>query len=618
MDFMIGCNYWDSVHGTDMWKKFDKDIIRDDINELAKYGVKYMRVFPNWRDFQPVMKFYSWHGSDRGYADYDENPITDINCIDRKQIENFKTFAGICEEYGIKLIVSVVTGWMSGRLFVPKVLENKNVMKDPEALMLTARFIKGFVGSVKDCKNIIMWELGNESNCMAELNGRYETYMWTVFVANAIRAADNTRPIASGMHSLNSKKITWSIQDQGEIVDYMTNHPYVSVSLNNDIDPMNKLRTTLLPTVQCMLYSDLSGKPTIIEEQGSFSEALGNVQMAADFGRVNIYSALAHGIKGWLWWCGMNHTDLKNTPYIWSMIERDLGMLNTDKSPKPIALTVKETADIIGKLPFESLPEREIDGVCVLTNDQNHWDNCSPAFVLAKQAGFEIRFTECDDPLPDSELYIFPGLAGWAVMDQHILDKLFENVKKGATVYISYDGAQFGRFEEFIGLRSHGIVKSGKMHTAHFDFGDINYYSQAEVLAENADAEILAVNETGNVVFSKHGYGKGTVYFLNAPIEKILSHSYDAFNSGNYYKIYRTFADRFISAKPITTENPDIGLTLHKVNEGEYIVMAINYSDCPQNCDFTVKDGWKLTPINNAGNTVEKCTGVFFRLNFGN
>ena len=58
MDFMIGCNYWDGVHGTNMWRDFDEDVIRADVEALAKTGVRFMRVFPNWRDFQPMMKMY--------------------------------------------------------------------------------------------------------------------------------------------------------------------------------------------------------------------------------------------------------------------------------------------------------------------------------------------------------------------------------------------------------------------------------------------------------------------------------------------------------------------------------------------------------------------------------
>ena len=34
-------------------------------NELAKYNVKYMRVFPNWRDFQPIANVFKYAGEFR-------------------------------------------------------------------------------------------------------------------------------------------------------------------------------------------------------------------------------------------------------------------------------------------------------------------------------------------------------------------------------------------------------------------------------------------------------------------------------------------------------------------------------------------------------------------------
>lgn len=60
---MLGCNYWDSEHGTDMWRYFDADVIEKDVKALSENGVKYMRVFPNWRDFQPIQKLYGYRGS---------------------------------------------------------------------------------------------------------------------------------------------------------------------------------------------------------------------------------------------------------------------------------------------------------------------------------------------------------------------------------------------------------------------------------------------------------------------------------------------------------------------------------------------------------------------------
>ena len=58
MEFKIGCNYWASDSGTEMWKKYNSDTIRKDFAVLKSNGIDYLRVFPNWRDFQPVSVIY--------------------------------------------------------------------------------------------------------------------------------------------------------------------------------------------------------------------------------------------------------------------------------------------------------------------------------------------------------------------------------------------------------------------------------------------------------------------------------------------------------------------------------------------------------------------------------
>ncbi len=51
MEFILGCNYWASNAGADMWKNFDINVVERDLKILSEKGVEYVRIFPNWRDF---------------------------------------------------------------------------------------------------------------------------------------------------------------------------------------------------------------------------------------------------------------------------------------------------------------------------------------------------------------------------------------------------------------------------------------------------------------------------------------------------------------------------------------------------------------------------------------
>ena len=610
MKFMLGVNYWDSRSGTDMWRQFDPEVIRADVRSLADCGVRQMRVFPNWRDFQPVEEYLGWHGVSRGFCDYSERPLANEDGIDETMIAHFREFAGICAESGIGLIVSVLTGWMSGRLFIPRALIGKNLLTDPAALMWTHRYLRGFVTRVRDLPNIIMWDLGNECNCMGQSGSDAQSYVWTAFVRDAIHAADPTREISSGMHGLSSDGGAWTIRTQGELTDYLTPHPYVSKTIHNDVDPMNTGRTAIYPTAQCVFYESIGGKPTILQEQGTFTEALGNAEMAADFVRVNILSAFIHGVRGYFWWCGMNHSGLVNAPYCWSMIERELGLVDSERRPKPVAHALREAGETIEALPFDEMPARLTDAVCLLTAEQNHWDCAAPAFVLGKQAGIDMTFATCRTPLPGAELYIVPCLTGWSVMDQGTQEALFRKVRAGATAYLSYNGGQFSRFEEFTGLRSDGIVTSRRSHRADTVYGEYTYYANQEILAEPTEAEVVLQNEEGNVLLSRHRYGKGTVWFLNAPLEQQLAGSYGAFSNPVHAGIYRTVFAEALAKKPVTSDNFAVAVSLHRGG----IVTALNYTDREQECAFRVAPGKRLVPLSGSAKRLPKCSAAFYRL----
>ena len=62
-DYYIGVNYWDSASGTDMWVRFDPEVVENDLAALQANGVDTLRIFPNWRDFQPVTALYGWRGN---------------------------------------------------------------------------------------------------------------------------------------------------------------------------------------------------------------------------------------------------------------------------------------------------------------------------------------------------------------------------------------------------------------------------------------------------------------------------------------------------------------------------------------------------------------------------
>lgn len=617
MAYGIGCNYWDSQSGTEMWRRFDERVVDEDFRRLAEYGVEYLRVFPNWRDFQPVMSIKTYRGAHREYCFADERPLDNEFGLDYGMLERFAVLCRLAEKHHIRLIVSIVTGWMSGRLFVPPALEGKNVITDSEALLWQEKYVRGFVRFLKGQASIAAWDLGNECNCMGKADTRAQAYVWSAVIRNAVRAEDPTRRILSGMHDLSPYDDgIWNLQDQGSLTDGLTPHPYNTSYNGGETDPMNRLRTTYLSAFEVQLYAGIGGKPAMIQELGGLNQVYGTGTVQADFLRVTMLSAWSAGAEGYLWWCAFDQQNLEFSPYSYSM--RELGLLDTQRRPKPQALEMKKIRDALRALPFEDLPPREIDAVCVLSILKDWRPVAANTALLAKQAGIEVVFRNYRQDLPKANMYFLPCIEGWNVTTKANFSALLERVREGAVLYVSYHGGVLEDFERVFGLQSQGLRTAAKPRCAGFALeGEtvrLSVEGEKELLLSPAGAVVLAADENQNPLFTKHGYGKGWVYFMNAPLERMLWNKPGAFceDAPPYYKIYREMAAGILADKPVVSENSQIGLTWHPIDGNHAAVVAINYSDKPQQAKLNIQPGWRLTCVYGGQAELAACDGAVY------
>lgn len=604
MEYIIGCNYWGSKFGTEMWANWDRESVDNDLRTLKQYGVNTLRVFPNWRDFQPVVKELRWRAKFREYRFVNNKSIEKNNefFLDRACIEHFSEFCDIADKYQIKFIVSIVTGWMSGKLYVPQALNNKNLITDSEALMLQEKFVRGFVRAFKDRSCILSWDIGNECNCMGVCDKREDAYHWTATIRNAIKAEDSTRDVSSGMHSLTSElndNNPWKIQDQGFLCDEMSVHAYPSPSVGGDIDPATGLRTSLIATAQLEFYSHIGGKPAMLQETGPMVTEVHDEKAVADIMRVNLRSTWVNGSRGLLWWCAHEQSDLDFPPYTWEMMERELGLLHNDLTPKLCALEMQKFANIIKDLPLNVLPKKQIDAVVVIPYGENRWPVFATSYILAKEAGYNVMFVTEDKELPQSDLYIVPNIIGWSTLGKERYMEIMQKAQDGATVYVSTDSGLVTDFEKFFGLHSKGYRKAKKTRKINVDGEQIEIHGECQFLAQSSTAEVLAKDDEGNVIFSKNKYGKGNVYFLGAPFEANVWNSENMPNPSKpaFYKLYKMIGQNILDKKPMISEVPEIMLTIHPESENSAVAIAINYASENKKCKFIMQNGWFVKEV---------------------
>ena len=594
MEFILGCNYWASNAGADMWRNFDIKCIDKDLKILSENGIKYMRVFPNWRDFQPVEPILGEFGVLNGYT-IKEQPIPDNPYyLDLEMLDKFSEFLDVCKKYGIRLIVGLITGYMSGRLFVPTALYSENVITSPVAQYFEQLFIKGFVEHFRDRDEIYAWDLGAECNSMAKVNTRWETANWTATIANAIKAADSSRPVLSGMHQLFVDEEKWLISDQGLYTDMLTTHPYPFWCRHADIDETMSFRTTIHATAQNRLYADIGGKPCLTEEIGTMGPSICSEETAADFLRLNMLSLWANGSRGVMWWCAHDQTKLETNPYSYYMAERELGMLDINHEPKPMLKQMKAFSEWVGKLDFE-LPAAQTDAVCLMTRDQNQWGAAFMSYTMSRKAGLNCSFAYADNELPDSKLYIMPSIEGFRILPKNRYDELKKKVFDGADLYISSGNAVLCEFEGLTGLKVIDSYKCSESLTADINGEKLDFSRTRTVFLEPTTAEVLAYDSKNNPFISVNRYGKGRVFFVNAPIEGNLLERHNAFD-GNTHIVYRQLFADHINNCPVEISNKDIINTYHPTEDGGFVV-AINYYDEDKDFSVSLKDGYLVDKV---------------------
>ena len=602
-NFAIGCNYWASNAGMYMWRNFDEKVVEKDFSLLSSHGVDTIRIFPLWSDFQPVSKM---HVSNKVFTErVGDAPIETYGGLDKKQLENFSTTLDLAEKYGLKVIVALITGWMSGRLFYPEILMNENPLTSPKAIIWETRFISEFIPHFKDRECIIAWEPGNECNvldCTLPNRGvsREQAELWLLAITNAIKAVDNTRPVYAGMHGLGFGG-AWDLDMVAHYTDMQTTHPYPLFTDFCDIEIITSMRASLHAAAESVFYASSTNRPCLVEEIGTLGPMVISDDFSAEYLEKSLFSSLQYGTTGYLWWCAFDQDKFDFAPYDGSGFERNLGLAFSNGEPKPILKKMKEMKNFVSE--FDGLPGYEKDIEVILVNDFEAWKNAYGAFCLASQAGFSVGFSYKAHALKKAKNYIIPCVKS----DTHLrlLPELLKEIENGANVLISYDGGHLGAFEKLTGLKVKG--REGVCKQRHFslDGSSITANVSANLLLVSDKAEVL-IECDGNIILSKNKIGKGYVYFLNCGLENSYSQLYNAQDS-DLYKVYNYVFNSIV--KPFKLQSKKCSITYHKTDDNNTLVMITKFEELNE-IKYTLNEDYVI--VGNKNCRIENGNIIFF------
>ena len=593
--FEIGCNYWASHAGMMMWRRWDAAHVGRDFDAISANGLSLLRVFPLWPDFQPLTAQYGGGGQFRSWAQND-GPLANPDCVDEEMMGRFRMLCDMASERGLRLVVGILTGWMSGRLFAPPALERLNLLTDPSARMWEVRFVRHFVREMKDHPAIAAWDVGNECNCMGGAN-RAEAWNWLYEITAAIKLEDASRPVVGGMHSLRTDPgASWNLRDQGELVDVLTTHPYPLWTAHMNHEPFDTLRNGIHAAAQSLLYSGVSGKPCFPEEAGDMGRNVCSEARSAGSARAAIYTSWACGCGAYLWWCAFDQGHLGFPPYEWTALECELGLFDKDFRAKPVLAEMSAFVEFLKEFPYAELPPRRVDTVCLVSEREDAEPQSMGAFALARQAGLDISFAGAEGTIPDAAFYIMPSGEGYDTYSLPAWRRVLDQVRGGATLLLSKGGRMaLGGLREATGneidFSMQDTPSEVEFTLAAHPGRTLRARSSSTARIVAHESKVIGETKDGDAMVTVADYGKGHVVFVNAPIERdsfLRTGAYSGENPNPLYLVYREAA-RIAGVRRIVEKDdcPCLGLSEHKVGDGKTIVVAVNYE--PREVECAVK-----------------------------
>lgn len=260
--FLLGVNYQPRRSALYWWQNFDAGEVREDFALIQELGMKVVRIFLMWDDFQP-----------------------DPTSVSSTALQSLRTVADVAAENGIRLDVTFFVGHASGPNWPPRWLdgtpsvsvprpmmrsdhlttsEYRNPFSDPIALEAERILLTRSISEVRDHPGIWMWNLGNEPDLFAWPANHQAGRRWVHDLVSLIRDLDASHPVTCGLHMDSLHRDNGlRVNDVFAETDIAVMHTYPMYTewARSPLDPD-------LAPFSCVVVEALCGKPVLMEEWG--------------------------------------------------------------------------------------------------------------------------------------------------------------------------------------------------------------------------------------------------------------------------------------------------------------------------------------------------------------
>ncbi len=597
--FHLGVNYWPRHRGVNMWTDWHPEEIDSEFAEIAGAGMDTVRVFLVWKEFQPIREVYTGGGYKLKVCfKNDENVTPDNNpeMIDSIMSERFEKVLELGEKHNLKLIPTLFTVWMSGELLLPEFLDGRNIFSDPAILRYQALYAGYFAKKFRNHPAILAWDLGNEQNNVHKISSQDSAWLWTNYLTTVLKRFDPETPVTSGIHGLGmSRYLTenaWQLQDVADNCDFTSPHPYPGF-YKECIDGLDSLSASLLPAFLVKLYSGIGGKPAMCEEYGSLGTGWASDEISAKFARRSLYSQLANGSAGALWWCFSDFSCIYDLPYSVNQMEPELGMFDVNGHPKPVVKEFKKFSEFLKNIDYADFKKPEAKAAIIVPAFEAFKEDQAKifmAFLLCKQAGIEAEIIRPEVDFSKYDLMIMPSCA---YRSKPISNKDWERaqarVKAGAVLFLSYENCILRNIDKVFGIKTIRKLKNrqrGRILRFVSTFGNFNVDDELKfpengntwtLEVEPVTGKVAALNTENRPALIINDYGKGKAILCLETIETLLAGVPGVFEN-DAYRIYSTLKSLSGTNACVSLDNPFIERIVHSC-KNHRILILINHGE---------------------------------------
>ena len=517
--FALGVNYLSSQNGTNMWCDFDEKVTEKDFIALSKAGVKWICLFPFWKEFQTLSA----------------NSSVCTAGVCEIMMYRLETVLNLCKKHSLRAVITVFADFENDTNAVPQLFADKNIYTNPLALMWEQRYIKYLVTRFKDHPALCGWCTDNFYKASSSIKGDTAAQeSWTALVCNAIKTVDKEHPVISGQAFLGTESIFpqktqgWQIIPHSQYIDIITSHNRGS---NN-------------------MYEDISGKP-------SFVKGAGYKDSNTDFIIGDLLGCYIHGCNAYFF------------KYPFSGSENN-GLLDKDRNLTPLGKEAKRIMTVISQT---ELPAYERQAVCVVPCNLRKASTFAENIMsLTGQNDIGVKYCFGNEDLPESKLYIVPALDSEKTIGKSCIERLLQKAQRGASVYISVSGAGSEVFSnlgiKFIFPRNNTTALSFEINGTQF-LVNSDYYCNPDTFC----GRVLAEFNDGTPALISYPFGAGKIILSLFSVE-----TKTGFDNTLYYKVYSLIL-KTAGVKPtFYTENPFVWTRQHKIDEKRSIISLSNNS----------------------------------------